>query len=53
MDFLLAKYKRENKMQGTITKKHFLIILKEFGLKKAIKILFSQKPVALTLLMEV
>ena len=39
-------------MKGTITKKHFLMILKEFGWKKAIKILLSRKPVALTLLME-
>ena len=39
-------------MKGIITKKHFLLIVKEFGLKKAIKILLSQKPVVLTLLME-
>lgn len=39
-------------MKGVITKKHFLVIAKEFGLRKAIKILLSQKPVALTLLMK-
>lgn len=44
---------KKKKMKGAITKKHFLIILKEFGWKKAIKILLSKKPVALTLLMEV
>jgi len=37
-------------MQGTITKKHIFLIFKEFGLRKAIKVLFSLKPVALTLL---
>jgi len=38
-------------MQGTITKKHFIEIWQAFGWKKAIKILFSRKQVALTILM--
>jgi len=37
-------------MQGTITKKHIFLIFKEFGLKKALKVLLSLKPVALNLL---
>ncbi len=38
-------------MQGTVTKKHIFLIFKAFGLIKALKILLSKKPVALTLLM--
>jgi len=38
-------------MQGTVTKKHIFLIFKEFGFKKAVKVLLSLKPVALTLLM--
>jgi hypothetical protein len=39
-------------MQGTTTKKHILIVRKEFGLIIAIKLLLSRKSVALTLLMK-
>jgi hypothetical protein len=38
-------------MNGVITKKHFFLIAKAFGLKIAIKVLLSRKPVALTTLM--
>lgn len=38
-------------MQGTITKKHLLTVIREFGLIVAIRLLLSRKPVALTLLM--
>jgi hypothetical protein len=38
-------------MNGTVTKKHFFIIWKEFGFKKAVKILKSKEPVALMVLM--
>lgn len=37
-------------MQGVVTKKHILLVVKEFGLIVAIKLLLSRKPVALTLL---
>lgn len=37
-------------MQGVITKKHFFGIWKEFGFKKAIRVLTSREPVALILL---
>jgi len=39
-------------MQGTVTKKHIFLIFKAFGLRKAIKVLFSLEPVALTVLMK-
>lgn len=38
-------------MQGMITKKHFFLILRYFGLRKAMRILFSNNPIALNLLM--
>ena len=34
-------------MKGVVTKKHFILVAKEFGLKIAIKLLLSRKPVAL------
>jgi hypothetical protein len=37
-------------MGGTITKKHFFKIWKTFGLKKAIKLLFSHEKSALLIL---
>lgn len=40
-------------MQGTVTKKHFFMIWKNFGMKIAVKILFSRKKTALQILMEV
>ena len=38
-------------MKGTVTKKHFFVVWKEFGFKKALKILTSTEPVALLVLM--
>lgn len=38
-------------MSGLVTKKHFFLVAKSFGLKKAFRILFSQQPVALLVLM--
>jgi hypothetical protein len=38
-------------MDGVVTKKHFFLIAKAFGLKMAIKVLLSRKPVALNTLM--
>ena len=38
-------------MRGVITKKHILPILRAFGLKAALRVLISNKPVALSLLM--
>lgn len=38
-------------MQGRITKKHFLTIARTFGLKKALRVLFSRQAVALNILM--
>lgn len=38
-------------MTGVVTKKHFFMILKHFGMKKALQILVSRKPVALITLM--
>ena len=38
-------------MKGVITKKHFVEITRTFGIRKALKVLFSRRPVALTLLM--
>ena len=40
-------------MQGVIQKKHFCQIVKVFGIKIALKILFSRKKTALEILMEV
>ena len=37
-------------MTGVITKKHFFLILKNFGWRKAFKLLTSKEPVALLLL---
>jgi len=37
-------------MEGKITKKHFFIIMKEFGVTKAFKILFSKNKTALSIL---
>jgi hypothetical protein len=37
-------------MTGVVTKKHIILIAKEFGLWKAFKILVSRKPVALKIL---
>jgi hypothetical protein len=37
-------------MKGLVTKKHFFLIWHEFGIKIAIKILVSRKPIALTTL---
>ena len=39
-------------MQGLVTKKHFFAIWSAFGYKKAFRILFSRKPVALMELMK-
>lgn len=39
-------------MQGRITKKHFFMIWKEFGLKKAVKILLASDATALSILMD-
>lgn len=38
-------------MTGVVTKKHIILIAREFGLWIAFKVLFSRKPVALRLLM--
>ena len=38
-------------MKGLVTKKHWLMIWKEFGFRKAMKILMSREPVALIELM--
>jgi hypothetical protein len=38
-------------MKGVVTRKHFLIVLREFGLRVAFKLLLSSKPVALIILM--
>ena len=43
--------KGTKKMQGRITKKHFFMIAKTFGIKKAFKVLFSKDAVALNVLM--
>jgi hypothetical protein len=37
-------------MTGVVTKKHIILIAKEFGLWKALKVLVSRKPVALRVL---
>lgn len=37
-------------MKGVITKKHFLSIIKCFGIKKAFRVLFSRKKTTLTIL---
>jgi hypothetical protein len=39
-------------MKGIITKKHFFEIAREFGIRKAIRILFARDKSALTILME-
>lgn len=39
-------------MQGQVTKKHFFLIVKEFGVKKAVRILFSRQGCALNILMD-
>jgi len=38
-------------MTGVVTKKHIILIAREFGLWKALKVLVSRKPVALRVLM--
>jgi hypothetical protein len=38
-------------MTGVVTKKHIILIAKEFGWNKALKVLFSRKSVALRILM--
>jgi hypothetical protein len=38
-------------MTGVVTKKHIILIAREFGWRKALKMLFSRKPVALRVLM--
>ena len=40
-------------MTGVITKKHFIQIWRAFGLRAAIRVLVSRKPVALTALLGV
>jgi hypothetical protein len=40
-------------MKGLITKKHVIQIYKAFGLKMALRVLFSSQPVALNILMGV
>ena len=37
-------------MTGVVTKKHIILIAKDFGLWKALKVLVSRKPVALRIL---
>jgi hypothetical protein len=37
-------------MTGVVTKKHIILIAKEFGWWKALRVLISWKPVALTVL---
>jgi hypothetical protein len=39
-------------MKGMVTKKHFFLIWQAFGAKKAFRILFSRKPVALITLLK-
>lgn len=39
-------------MQGVVTRKHFWLIAKAFGYRKAMKVLFSRKSTALMRLME-
>lgn len=39
-------------MKGTVTKKHFFLIAKEFGWKVALRILISNQKAALNILME-
>ncbi len=38
-------------MSGIITKKHFFLVLKTFGIRKALKLLVSRQLVALNTLM--
>ena len=38
-------------MSGLVTKKHFFLIAKSFGIRKALKVLLSSEPVALLVLM--
>ena len=38
-------------MNGTVTKRHFWTILKTFGIKKAVRVLFSRNVTALAILM--
>jgi hypothetical protein len=38
-------------MVGVITKKHWLMVGKTFGWRKAVRLLLSRKPVALSILM--
>ena len=37
-------------MAGVVTKRHFLTVAKEFGIKAAFRLLVSREPVALTTL---
>ncbi len=37
-------------MTGTITRRHFLTVAREFSIRTAIRLLISRKPVALTVL---
>lgn len=37
-------------MSGVVTKKHFFLIWREFGFRKALRVLTSREPVALILL---
>jgi hypothetical protein len=39
-------------MKGMVQKRHWLLIWREFGWKKAFKVLFSSEAVALIILME-
>jgi hypothetical protein len=38
-------------MTGVVTKKHIILIVREFGLRKALRVLVSPEPVALRVLM--
>lgn len=38
-------------MNGVITKKHFFLVLKIFGIRKALRLLVSRRSVAINLLM--
>ena len=38
-------------MEGLVSKKHVLLVAKEFGWRKALKLLMSKEPVALLVLM--
>lgn len=38
-------------MVGVVSKKHFFLVAKEFGWRKAFKLLLSKEPVALMVLM--